>query len=1266
MSTMISWPLRSSCNADFMPAVRKLIKQKYTDPFVCRQALTHLEDLESGRGDIERSFYVLKLACQSRSSRIVIIALDCIQKLVAYGYLRGTRLDPHEQTKGLLIDTIVESVCNCFHGPATDDGVQLQIIKALLTLVTSPYCQVHESSLLLAIQTCFDIYLSSRNVTNQNTAKATLTQMYNSSFQKMESYTGPELDDYVIAQCLSQIVTQVDQQLPTYAKTQDFEPANILHYDAYIIFHALCKLSMRQVSEEHPLKLKLLSLQLILAILQNAGTVLKSSEIFLAAIKQCLCVALSKNSLSNNNEVLSLSLSIFMCLLKDFKVHLKMQIEVFFKEIIIHIIESPSSLFDQKWMILDALISMCSDPQCIVDIFVNYDCDLQSTNIFERIVTILSKIAQAKGQASSNDVAAKIRERNLRIRGFECLVAILKCMVDWSRDLYINPFLTTFKNRFPTAMSDKLNGNNMQQADQASLSSNDSNRTMSVTKPCCNGFAMLASDTDFQQAAIINPNRVTATSNNINNNNDNNNRTTIGTNATTASGNQQLSNGIQVNSNSNSVASELQSLSSLRDDPEQIEVTKMHKGIIEQGFDLFNRKPKRGLEFLQKHGYLGDTDLDIARFLYANSDKLDKTTLGEYIGDLNHKEIMYMFVDQMNFASKDIVAALRHFLDHFRLPGEAQKIDRLMEKFAARYCDTNPHNRLFQSADIAYILSYSIIILTTDLHSPSIKQKMTKEQYIRMNQPAEKGENGLPEDFLSSVYDEIASSEIKVKGTTKIGASMPPPPQGTKWTDKLASSSTKQKRMLYDKEMESMAETARILMESVSHVEAQFTLASHVEHVKPMFKIAWTPFLVAFSVGLQDIDDESITYLCLLGFRYALRIAGTFRMQSERDAFVQALARFTLLTTTTSTSQQQSSKNTEIRKGKNLNTIKTLIMVAHSEGNYLGSSWLDILRCLSQLEYAQLLSANSQQVSELPGAGEKTAGSMNNLSSLQEKFESLSISTLEAGQRRNIKLLSDNLNDIASQSIFLAVDRIFTGSVLLDGDAIVDFVRSLCQISNEELAHSNHPRMFSLQKLVEISYYNMDRIRLQWSRIWSILGEHFNRVGCHTNEEVSIFAIDSLRQLAMKFIEKGEFSNFRFQKDFLRPFECIMQQNNSVSIRDMVVRCICQMVSSQAENIKSGWKNIFNILRMAVWDEEQTIVVLAYRTAADIIQLYPNLVNLNQVIDEQEYRTFVGSVYHSVSNLVQYDLRPESRGLVKHILLSIGDIFAITTNNNAT
>lgn len=38
-----------------------------------------------------------------------------------------------------------------------------------------------------------------------------------------------------------------------------------------------------------------------------------------------------------------------------------------------------------------------TDAQSVVDIYVNYDCDLNAANIFERLVNDLSKIAQGRG-----------------------------------------------------------------------------------------------------------------------------------------------------------------------------------------------------------------------------------------------------------------------------------------------------------------------------------------------------------------------------------------------------------------------------------------------------------------------------------------------------------------------------------------------------------------------------------------------------------------------------------------------------------------------------------------------------------------------------------------------------------------------------------------------------------------------------------------------------------------------------------------------------
>lgn len=65
------------------------------------------------------------------------------------------------------------------------------------------------------------------------------------------------------------------------------------------------------------------------------------------------------------------------------------------------------------------------------------------------------------------------------------------------------------------------------------------------------------------------------------------------------------------------------------------------------------------------------------------------------------------------------------FLDGFRLPGEAQKIDRLVEKFAERYVNCNSEN--FKSADVAYVLAYSVVMLNTDAHNPQVKNKMSRQ-----------------------------------------------------------------------------------------------------------------------------------------------------------------------------------------------------------------------------------------------------------------------------------------------------------------------------------------------------------------------------------------------------------------------------------------------------------------------------------------------------------------------------------------------------------
>uniref|UniRef100_A0A7M4ER66 ARF guanine nucleotide exchange factor 2 n=1 Tax=Crocodylus porosus TaxID=8502 RepID=A0A7M4ER66_CROPO len=1060
--------------------------------------------------EADKYFLPFELACQSKSPRIVSTSLDCLQKLIAYGHITGNAPDSGAPGKRL-IDRIVETICNCFQGPQTDEGVQLQIIKALLTAVTSPYIEIHEGTILQTVRTCYNIYLASKNLINQTTAKATLTQMLNVIFTRMEnqavcsyylftdlsslmlvpwkrSHTILLFEKHVVSETVRasseseavdlahsgcsnenvqtngipddrQSVSSTDNLVNTAAKF-----SHILQKDAFLVFRSLCKLSMKPLGDgppdpkSHELRSKIVSLQLLLSVLQNAGPVFRTHEMFINAIKQYLCVALSKNGVSSVPDVFELSLAIFLTLLSNFKTHLKMQIEVFFKEIFLNILETSSSSFEHKWMVIQTLTRICADAQCVVDIYVNYDCDLNAANIFERLVNDLSKIAQ--GRSGHELGMTPLQELSLRKKGLECLVSILKCMVEWSKDLYVNP----------------------------------------------NHQASLGSDKPSEQE--------------------------MGEGKCLESGGRRSS----VSSLESTVSSGIGSVgtqTSVPDDPEQFEVIKQQKEIIEHGIELFNKKPKRGIQYLQEQGMLGTTTEEIAQFLHQE-ERLCFTQVGEFLGENNkfNKEVMYAYVDQLDFCGKDFVSALRIFLEGFRLPGEAQKIDRLMEKFAARYIECNQWQTLFASADTAYVLAYSIIMLTTDLHSPQVKNKMTKEQYIKMNRGINDSKD-LPEEYLSTIYEEIEGKKISMKETKEYAVSAKSKPNVA---------NEKQRRLLYNLEMEQMAKTAKALMEAVSHAKSPFTSATHLEHVRPMFKLVWTPLLAAYSVGLQNCDDTEVASLCLEGIRCAIRIACIFGMQLERDAYVQALARFSLLTASSSITEM---------KQKNIDTIKTLITVAHTDGNYLGNSWHEILKCISQLELAQLI-GTGVKTRYLSGSGREREGSIKSYTSGSEEF----MSNLVGGgvDKRQMASIQESVGETSSQSVVVAVDRIFTGSTRLDGNAIVDFVRWLCAVSMDELASPHHPRMFSLQKIVEISYYNMNRIRLQWSRIWQVIGDHFNKVGCNPNEDVAIFAVDSLRQLSMKFLEKGELANFRFQKDFLRPFEHIMKKN----------RCACTKISAFA------------------------------------------------------------------------------------------------------
>ncbi|KAE8734457.1 Brefeldin A-inhibited guanine nucleotide-exchange protein 3 [Hibiscus syriacus] len=345
-----------------------------------------------------------------------------------------------------------------------------------------------------------------------------------------------------------------------------------------------------------------------------------------------------------------------------------------------------------------------------------------------------------------------------------------------------------------------------------------------------------------------------------------------------------------------------------------------------------------------------------------------------------------------------------------------------------------------------------------------------------------------------------------------------------------------------------------------THIRSVYYAATDVVVLRFMVEVCWAPMLAAFSVSLDQSDNEIVIELCLEGFRYA---------------------------------------------------IHAIVTIADEDGNYLQEAWEHILTCVSRFEHLHLLGEGAppdatffsfpQNGSEKPKQAKSTVlpvlkkkgpGRIQNAAAsvMRGSYDSAGIggSSAEAVTSEQMSHLVSNLNMLEQVG---EMNRIFTRSKKLNSEAIIDFVKALCKVSMEELRSTSDPRVFSLTKIVEIAHHNMNRIRLVWSNIWLILSDFFVTIGCSENLSIAIFAMDSLRQLSMKFLEREELANYNFQNDFMKPFVVVMRKSGAVEIRELIIRCVSQMVFSRVNNVKSGWKSMFIVFTTAAYDDHKNIVL---------------------------------------------------------------------------
>lgn len=335
---------------------------------------------------------------------------------------------------------------------------------------------------------------------------------------------------------------------------------------------------------------------------------------------------------------------------RKFKTHLKSEIEVFVANIFLRVLESPNSPFEQKVLVLEALRALCADPQMLTQLFLNYDCDFDAVNLYKDIVhhvtRISAKACAPKTQSTaSNSMTKKLadQEMDLSRTGLEVLVVILRS------------FLKSLGLPGGDDVFDESDGSSsLAQLRQTLKIDIGMEATAENSTPDKKTASNKSSDVSLAQS-----------------DNSENNEAPGGSPNPRDSASSGVANKI------------VDAFDKKRNAQQNFEIGRVK----------FTLSLKGGLNFFIDNDFCQCDAKDVARFLFENSETLDKTQIGEVLGkeidsafkkgdDIDPEKggsgfflrVLGHYVDMMDFTGLKFDDAIRLFLSGFRLPGEAQKV----------------------------------------------------------------------------------------------------------------------------------------------------------------------------------------------------------------------------------------------------------------------------------------------------------------------------------------------------------------------------------------------------------------------------------------------------------------------------------------------------------------------------------------------------------------------------------------------------------------
>ncbi|KAG0145398.1 hypothetical protein CROQUDRAFT_93873 [Cronartium quercuum f. sp. fusiforme G11] len=125
----------------------------------------------------------------------------------------------------------------------------------------------------------------------------------------------------------------------------------------------------------------------------------------------------------------------------------------------------------------------------------------------------------------------------------------------------------------------------------------------------------------------------------------------------------------------------------------------------------------------------------LARRMWEEDESIiRREKLAEWLGSSEENQLAVItlkyYMSFFDFSGLRIDTAFRKLCLKLFLKAETQQVDRILVEFSKRFWASNASN-LYFSVDIVHALSYSILLLNTDLHIVDTHTRMSRPQFIR-------------------------------------------------------------------------------------------------------------------------------------------------------------------------------------------------------------------------------------------------------------------------------------------------------------------------------------------------------------------------------------------------------------------------------------------------------------------------------------------------------------------------------------------------------